>query len=73
MKKIGDISDGLFIFTQEDAIAEQESWDEEDPGKEIDFTTSLFWLLGTGDFEPDGFDSEKELIDYVRNELGIKV
>lgn len=65
MKKIAS---GVYLETQNEMIENQKSWDDEDPAKEIDFTTSKFWLTTDNGEEPEGFDSEAEARDYIDEE-----
>jgi len=67
-----DLGNGLYIFTREELIAEQLGWDDEDKGKDLDFTTSLFWLVISHfwlvkdcGLQPQGFNTEKELMQYL--------
>jgi len=64
-KKMKDLGNGLYIFTQEEMIDEQAEWDDEVKGKNIDFTTSLFWLATDCGLEPEGFDTEEELMQHL--------
>jgi len=57
MKSLGN---GLYLFTQEEIIDDQAGWDDQDEGKDIDFTTSAFWLLTDCGASPEGFDTIAE-------------
>lgn len=39
-----EIEPGIHLFTQECIINEQQDWDDEDPCKNMDFSTSPLWL-----------------------------
>ena len=36
-------------------------------GKNINFTTSAFWLATDCGLEPEGFDSEEEIMAHIKN------
>ena len=57
-----EVEPGVFLWTQEWIIDDQEGWDEEDPCKNFDFTTSQFWLTYKEMKEPEAYDS---LIEYI--------
>ena len=61
-----ELRDGLYLFSQESIIREQESWGDEDESKNYDFTTSLFWLTDNAGGEPEGIDTPEELADYLK-------
>ena len=62
MKYLGN---GLYFFTQEEIIDDQIGWGASDTYKTLDFTTSLFWLMTDCGLEPKGFDTEKEIMEYL--------
>lgn len=39
-----ELSNGSYLYTQEQFIADQATWDDKDKFKNEDFTTSLYWL-----------------------------
>lgn len=49
---IAQISEGVFLSTAENAIAEQALWGEEDEQKERDFSQSPYWLMTDSGAQP---------------------
>ena len=60
-----DLGNGLYFFTQEELIDEKAGWDHGDNSKNLDYTTSLFWLVTDCGLEPQGFNTEEELMQYL--------
>lgn len=58
-----EVEDGLFLWTQERIIDDQECWCDEDPCKNFDFTTAKFWLTFKGMIEPEPYDTIKEFFN----------
>lgn len=57
-----EVEPGVFLWTQECIIDEQEGWGEEDPCANFDFTKSQFWLTYKEMNEPEPYDS---LVEYI--------
>lgn len=57
-----EVEPGVFLWTQEHIIDEQEGWGEEDLFTNFDFSTSKFWLTYNEMKEPEAYDS---LVDYI--------
>lgn len=58
-----EVEPGVYLWTQETIIDEQEDWDDEDPCKNFDFTKSSFWLTAVPSLtEPQAYDSFAEYI-----------
>jgi len=69
-EKKGIIRDGSFLITSSDMISDQKGWDDEDPCKDMDFSTSPFWITTGDGAEPVAIDSDEELseiFDYEEN------
>lgn len=60
-----EIQNGVFVQTKEDMISDQKGWDDDDPCKDMDFTSYPFWLTTDDGVTPEGYDS----IDDARNSL----
>lgn len=52
------------LSSQEQILDEQEVWDDEDPEKDLDLTTSPYWMVST-DGIIEGIDSAEELAEYL--------
>lgn len=39
-----EVREGVYLNSQESIIADQKSWDDEDGAKNLDFTTSPYWV-----------------------------
>lgn len=39
-----EVSAGVYINSQENMIADQQSWDDEDAAKDMDFSSAEFWV-----------------------------
>jgi hypothetical protein len=57
-----EVEDGVFFWTLEKILDEQEGWDDEDPCKNFDFSGSPFWVTYKEMEEPEPFFS---LVDYI--------
>lgn len=57
----GMIRDGSFLITSSDMIEDQKGWCDEDPAKDMDFSTSSFWITTDDGAEPVGIDDDAEL------------
>lgn len=64
---IAQISEGVFLSTAENAIAEQALWGEEDEQKERDFSQSPYWLMTDSGAEPVAVSGpeDEELLDAL--------
>jgi len=60
-----DLGNGLFLFTSEELIYDQATWDDLDRGKAKDFTTSPLWLCTDCGALPEGFNTEAEIMKYI--------
>jgi len=58
-----EIQSGVFLSSVEDMIEDQLAWDDEDPDKDIDFSTSQFWITTDGGVDPIGIDDDAELLE----------
>jgi hypothetical protein len=58
-----EVEDGLFFWTQEGIIDDQEGWYDEDPWKNFDFTTANFWLTHKVMTEPEPYETIKEFFN----------
>lgn len=71
-----ELSGGVYIMTQEDAVADQKSWDCEDPSKDFDFTTYKYWIqvivdhlfLDTPADIFTGIDNIDDLAEYLKDQ-----
>lgn len=59
------IQNGVFVQTVKDMISAQKDWHDNDPCKNMDFTSYPFWLTTDDGMIPEGFDS----IDDAKNSL----
>jgi len=57
-----EVEPGVFLWTQECIIEDQEGWDEEDPCKTFDFTTSQLWITYKEMKEPEAYST---IIEYI--------
>jgi len=48
---------GAYIMASEDIIADQDTWDDADPAKSIDFTSHPYWIVTDSGDGPFGYDS----------------
>jgi len=62
-----EIQPGAFLSLAEDMIADQLAWDDEDHSKDIDFSTSAFWITTDDGVEPVGIDDDAELLEIFPN------
>jgi len=58
-----EIQSGVFLSSAEDMIEDQRAWDEDDSSKEIDFSTSPFWITTDDGVTPIGIDDDAELLE----------
>jgi len=57
------LTSGVYLYSQADAIAEQNTWHEDDPSKHIDFKTAKYWIMTDCGAAPEGFDTAEELTE----------
>ena len=57
-----EVEPGVFLWTQEHIIDEQEEWEGKDSFTNFDFSTSKFWLTYNEMKEPEPYDS---LVEYI--------
>ncbi|MCF7943779.1 MAG: hypothetical protein K9L21_05065, partial [Spirochaetia bacterium] len=50
--------------------AEQADWPDEDPSKNVDFYSCLYWVTTDNGIDPIGIDSAQDLIEAVAESLG---
>ena len=55
------VEEDIYLFTQERIIEEQAGWEDEDPCKNMDFSTSPLWLTA-GNETPIPYASLSEYI-----------
>jgi len=60
-----DLGNGLHLLMREELIDDQAGWDYGDNSKNFDYTTSKYWLVTDCGLEPQGFDTEKALMQYL--------
>jgi len=68
----GMIRDGSFLITSSDMIEDQKGWCDEDPAKDMDFSTSSFWITTDDGAEPEGIDDDAELLENFTDLLVIE-
>lgn len=61
----GMVKSGVFIQKREDIIADQKSWDDEDPCKFDDFSTCPYWITTDDGQDPAGIDNDAELNELM--------
>jgi len=59
------IIDGVFIQTREDIQEDQKTWDDGDSSKNMDFSSSPFWVTTDNGVDPMGFDNINEAVISV--------
>ncbi len=61
-----EITEGVWIHTQESIISEQNSWDNDDKYKHYDFTQDEYWLISDPNSSDDrGLFPSFETIDQA--------
>ena len=65
MKKI---SQGIYLQSAEELISEQKGWHDLDESKNVDFTTSPFWVTTDDGQGPYAVADEKEALGLVEGE-----
>jgi len=63
---------GVYLSSAEDMTDDQLKWDDDDPGKNTDFSTSAFWITTDNGVDPIGIDSDKELFEMLPDLLVVK-
>lgn len=61
-----DLGHGIYLETLEEIEANQSDWDDDDPGKMMDFSDYPFWLTTDDGQEPEGYNS----VDECKKDLG---
>ena len=62
-----EIRDGVFLWTMEEIITDQKTWEDVDDAKNLDFTTSKYWITDDAGMTPlavTGAD-DKDLMEFV--------
>lgn len=62
-----ELNNSVYLLSQENAIAEQKGWEDEDPNKNLDFSEADWWVIATSDNEPDiqAYNSiEEAIVDF---------
>jgi hypothetical protein len=65
-----DLGGGVTLSTAAHMVAEQKSWDDEDPSKGEDFYSYLYWITTDNAIDPIGIDSAEDLIKELAEPLG---
>ena len=61
------ISDGVYLHTKENINADQVAWDDEDPSKNLNFTSAPFWLITDCGAAPRGIVDAEDLAEVLEN------
>ena len=57
-----EVRPGVYLATGENQKADQETWNEFDAAKDIDFSVSPFWITTDNGVAPEGFGSIEEAL-----------
>ena len=57
-----EIQPGVYLSTGDNMMADQETWNEFDAAKDIDFSVSPFWITTDNGATPEGFGSIEEAL-----------
>ena len=57
-----EVRPGVYLATGENQKADQETWNEFDAAKDIDFSVSPFWITTNDGADPEGFGSIEEAL-----------
>ena len=57
-----EVQPGVYLSTGDDIMADQETWNEFDAAKDIDFSVSPFWITTDNGVAPEGFGSIEEAL-----------
>jgi hypothetical protein len=60
-----EVQAGVFVCSSEYMICEQNSWADEDPSKNVDFTIYKFWLTVDSGEDPEGISDLADLIKMM--------
>lgn len=61
-----EVSLGLYLFSKDSIQAAQKHWEEEAAQKDFDFSNFRYWLTYAEMEKPEGFDSIRECLKYLR-------
>ena len=68
-----EVTSGVYLNSQENIIADQAGWDDEDPSKGKDFTGFAIWLT-TDSGWCEGFGSVEEYLESIEETVkGLRV
>jgi len=65
-----DLGGGITLSTAAHMVSEQKDWPDEDPSKDVDFLSYLYWITTDNGIDPIGIDSAEDLIEVVAEPLG---
>ena len=57
-----EVQPGVHLSTGENMTADQETWDETDGAKHVNFSASPFWITTDSGSSPEGFGSIEEAL-----------
>ncbi len=57
-----EVQSGVYLSTGKNMTADQETWDEFDGAKHVDFSIAPFWITTDSGSSPDGFGSIEEAL-----------
>lgn len=57
-----EVQPGVYLSTGDNIMADQETWNEFDAAKDIDFSVSPFWITTDNGVAPEGFGSIEETL-----------
>ena len=63
-----EVQPGVYLATGENQKADQETWNEFDAAKNIDFSVSPFWITTDDGKDPEGFRTIEEALRSLRIE-----
>ena len=59
---------GVYLNTMDEMIQSQTTWGDPDLSKDVDFTQHKFWVTTDDGQDPEGFDSVKEALTFIKGE-----
>jgi hypothetical protein len=63
-----EISSGVYLNSQENIVAEQQVWSDEDSAKHVDFSKAAFWITtDDGVVQPIHGENDDDLINALAN------
>jgi hypothetical protein len=65
-----DLGGGITLATAAVMESEQKDWPDEDPSKDVDFFSYLYWITTDNGIDPIGIDNVEDLIEVVAEPLG---